>query len=232
LTLILTLLFVTLLFNLLFSFYYVSPSRYSVLFNTVCSLPLGMCSSLYKYLFSTLLLFIFFVNLAGNIPGFVVGTTYYYFTSALSLSVWVRLMLVVFSSQLKLFVSHLLPLGSPLGLMLILPLIELFSHLIRPLTLMIRLSTNLSSGHILLYIFSFFSVASFKLTALIFVPLLFLMFLEFVVSALQAYIFSSLAFIYISETLSGDSWINILAFNAWIPILGPQSSPYLAVFVH
>jgi F0F1-type ATP synthase membrane subunit a len=57
----------------------------------------------------------------------------------------------------------------------------------------------------LLYMFSFFSLSSFKLTVLISIPLLFLLILEFVVSGLQAYIFSSLAFIYISETLLGSS---------------------------
>lgn len=195
----------SLFLNIVCCSYYTSHSRYSVAYRLVSRQLLSMTTSVYKYLFASLLLFILLVNLAGNIPGFVVGTMYYYFTSTLSIRVWIRLIAVVVFSQFKSFVSHLLPFGSPLGLMLILPLIELFSHIIRPLTLMIRLSTNLSSGHILLYMFSFFSLSSFKLTVLISIPLLFLLILEFVVSGLQAYIFSSLAFIYISETLLGSS---------------------------
>jgi len=87
-----------------------------------------------------------------------------------------------------------------MGLSILLPLIEGFSHLIRPFTLMIRLRTNLSSGHIILYIFSFFAVSSLSLTTLITPVLILLMLLEVFVSALQAYIFSSLLLMYITES--------------------------------
>lgn len=95
----------------------------------------------------------------------------------------------------------MLPYGSPLGLMLVLPLIELFSQFIRPFTLMIRLSTNLSSGHIMMYMFSFFSLSSLTLTLSVSVVLGLLFVLELIISCLQAYIFSSLVYMYYVELL-------------------------------
>ena len=57
------------------------------------------------------------------------------------------------------FILHLIPYGAPIFLSPLLPLVELFSQIIRPLTLIIRLRTNLSAGHIMMYIFSKFEKA-------------------------------------------------------------------------
>jgi len=95
----------------------------------------------------------------------------------------------------------MLPYGSPVGLMLFLPLVEIFSQLIRPLTLMIRLRTNLSSGHIMMYMFSYFTLLSSVLSPFIYVVLYLLFFLELAISMLQAYIFVSLISLYINETV-------------------------------
>lgn len=140
------------------------------------------------------------VNLIGNLPGLTIPTLYYFYTLSLSLPFWVSLLAVVVLTQFNSFVAHLLPYGSPTGLFLVLPVIELFSQLIRPFTLMIRLSTNLSSGHIMLYMFSFFSISSAFITIVLSLALLMLMLLELGISVLQAYIFSSLMVLYVSET--------------------------------
>jgi F0F1-type ATP synthase membrane subunit a len=108
---------------------------------------------------------------------------------------------VVSFTQLKAFIAHLLPYGSPFALAALLPLIELFRQLIRPLTLMIRLSTNLSSGHIIMFIFSYFTLSSFLAVSLIGPFLIILLFLELVISLLQAYIFTSLCYQYLTETI-------------------------------
>jgi F0F1-type ATP synthase membrane subunit a len=52
----------------------------------------------------------------------------------------------------------------------------------------------------MLYIFSFFAVSSLSLTTFITPVLILLILLEVFVSALQAYIFSSLLLIYITES--------------------------------
>lgn len=113
-------------------------------------------------------------------------------------------MVVIFITQAREFIAHILPYGSPAALMIFLPLVEIFSQIIRPFTLMVRLSTNLSSGHIILYMFSFFSISSFSLTFILFFALIALLLLELFISILQAYIFTSLIYLYVSEGL-GDS---------------------------
>ena len=110
-------------------------------------------------------------------------------------------MVCVYLTQLKSFLSHMLPYGSPVGLILFLPLVEIFSQLIRPLTLIIRLRTNLSRGHIMLYIFSYFTLLSDSLVFVIAPVLGVLFILEICISALQAYIFFTLISLYIVETV-------------------------------
>jgi F-type H+-transporting ATPase subunit a len=95
----------------------------------------------------------------------------------------------------------MLPYGSPIGLMLFLPLVEIFSQIIRPFTLMVRLRTNLSSGHIIMYIFSYFTLLSSALAPFIYLVLAALFVLELCISALQAYIFVSLLVLYANETV-------------------------------
>lgn len=145
------------------------------------------------------------VNLLGNVPGFAVPSLYYYFTCSVSLSLWVSLIISILTTQFRGFVSHMLPYGSPAALMLFLPLVEIFRQIIRPFTLMVRLSTNLSSGHIILYIFSFFSLSSFTLRVVLLAAVTVLILLELFISALQAYIFTSLTFLYISEGLPSST---------------------------
>jgi F-type H+-transporting ATPase subunit a len=86
-------------------------------------------------------------------------------------------------------------------LSVLLPVIELFSQLIRPLTLIIRLRTNLSAGHIMLYMFSLFSLSSSIAFFSIFVLSSLLIMLEVCISMLQAYIFVSLSHMYFVETV-------------------------------
>jgi ATP synthase subunit 6 len=110
-------------------------------------------------------------------------------------------MVCVSFTQLKSFLAHMLPYGSPVGLIIFLPLIEIFSQLIRPMTLMIRLRTNLSRGHIMLYIFSYFTLLSDALSTVI-APVIFILFiLEICISMLQAYIFVTLISLYLVETV-------------------------------
>ena len=111
-------------------------------------------------------------------------------------------MRVVFSVSRYSFLAHMMPYGAPMFLGLLLPLIEIFRQIIRPLTLIIRLRTNLSAGHIIMFIFSFFSSFSFTLVLLITPLLVVLLILELAISLLQAYIFSSLSYIYIEESLN------------------------------
>lgn len=95
----------------------------------------------------------------------------------------------------------MLPYGSPVSLIIFLPIVEIFSQLIRPFTLIIRLSTNLSSGHIILYMFSYFTLLSDALSFVIVPAITVLFILEICISILQAYIFVTLISLYLAETV-------------------------------
>lgn len=170
----------------------------SLVFSSILSsFNSNAAKALFFFLFVTFLL----VNLIGNIPLNTIPTMFYRFTFSVRLLFWVPLIICVSLTQLKSFIAHMLPYGSPVGLMLFLPLVEIFSQLIRPLTLIIRLRTNLSSGHIMIYMFSYFTLLSSFLSPFIYIVLYLLFFLELAISMLQAYIFVSLLSLYVNETV-------------------------------
>ena len=180
-------------FSLHTRFNLVQFSLYRLLTSFVSS---NVCNALFLSFFTALLT----LNLTGNIPLNSIPTLFYRSTLTLSLLFWVPLVLCVSITQIKEFMAHILPYGSPVGLILFLPLVEIFSQLIRPFTLIIRLRTNLSSGHIIIYIFSYFTLLSSVLAPFIYIVLYILFFLELAISILQAYIFVSLLTLYINET--------------------------------
>jgi len=147
-------------------------------------------------LFYTLLI----VNVVGNLPAHRVPTLFYSETITISLLFWIPLAVCIFIYDFKGFISHMLPYGAPTALILFLPIIEIFSQLIRPFTLMVRLRTNLSRGHIIIYMFSYFTLLNSYLAPFIGVVISLLLILELFISALQAYIFVSLLVLYIQET--------------------------------
>jgi len=87
-------------------------------------------------------------------------------------------------------VSHYLPLGVEGLLKIFIPVIELLGVLIRPLTLAVRLATNIRCGHVVLLMFRFFVFNVRRvLVVLISVLLYGLYFIEFLVCLIQAYVF-------------------------------------------
>lgn len=96
--------------------------------------------------------------------------------------------------------SHFLPLGIEGLLKVFIPVLELVGVLIRPITLAIRLATNIRCGHVVLLIFRFFAfnIANYLVVS-IRVLLFGLYFIEFLVCAIQAYVFWRLIYIYIIE---------------------------------
>jgi len=75
-------------------------------------------------------------------------------------------------------------------LKIFIPVIELLGVIIRPITLAIRLATNIRCGHVVLLMFRFFvfNIRTY-LVVLITVLLYGLYFIEFLVCAIQAYVF-------------------------------------------
>jgi len=103
-------------------------------------------------------------------------------------------------NRLIVMVSHYLPLGVEGLLKIFIPVIELLGVLIRPLTLAVRLATNIRCGHVVLLIFRFFVFNVRRMLVVLISVLLYgLYFIEFLVCMIQAYVFWSLIYIYFIE---------------------------------
>ena len=142
-----------------------------------------------------------FLMRTANIPLFTVPMMFYSYVLFNALIFWVPIIGFGLYRDFKGMVSHMLPYGAPTGLMLFLPLVEIFSQIIRPLTLTIRFGTNLSAGHIMMFMFSYFSMLSSALAPFLYVVLTVLLLIEVFIAFLQAYIFITLLGLYLDETL-------------------------------
>jgi len=153
-----------------------------------------------KVIFTPLILIFVLTNIFGNIPLTRIFTQYYSITIICSLIFWLSLILRILKRNKNKFISHLTPEGTTEALIIFLPLIETISQILRPLTLAIRIRTNLASGHIILFIFSFFAIRINQGGSIIIrIILLLLIILEFFIIVLQGIIFNILILIYFRE---------------------------------
>lgn len=154
---------------------------------------IGPTGDKYITLVGGLFIFIFFCNIIAIVPGFVPATDNLNTNLAMSLSVFLVYNYYGFKEHglgyLKQFAGPIVWLA-PLMF-----LIELLSHLFRPMSLSIRLFGNMFGDHMVLGIFS-------ELVPLV-VPVIF-MILGIVVSLIQAFVFAALTTVYIALAVSHD----------------------------
>lgn len=114
----------------------------------------------------------------------------------LALRAWFRFILFSTLKNMKGFIRHCVPEGTPLALVCFLFLIELVSQLIRPLTLTVRLVANILAGHLLMILLSKLALHSF----FSFLPYLALNAVEMFVAFIQAYILITMLTLYYGES--------------------------------
>jgi len=76
---------------------------------------------------------------------------------------------------------------------------EIFSYLMRPMTLSLRLAANMIAGHVILDVMAYFAIMLGIAGIFPFLFLVALQIFEIAIAILQAYIFSMLSCIYIAE---------------------------------
>lgn len=132
---------------------------------------------------------------------FRVGLTMYYGEVLIIALVFVIIIWVLWGvNSFRIIIRHLLPRGIIGVLKLFIPVLELIGIRIRPLTLGVRLATNISCGHVVSLIFRYFvfRVREVLVFRIVFV-LVGLYMIEFLVCLIQAYVFWSLLYIYSME---------------------------------
>nr|WAB70000.1 ATP synthase F0 subunit 6 [Osteocephalus aff. leoniae DO-2022] len=154
----------------------------------------------------SLMNFLYALNLLGLLPYTFVPTTQLALNLGLSTPLWLTTVIIGFRNKPNASMSHLLPKSTPTPLSPILIIIETISILIRPLSLALRLTINVTAGHIIMHLITStlmsLLLSTFPLvTITTFIILVLLFILEIVVSIIQAYIFVLLLSLYLEENI-------------------------------
>lgn len=156
----------------------------------------------------SIFIFILFCNLLGMFPGTFTATSHILVTFILALVVFLAVTLTGLMRHGLHFFSLFLPAGTPWWLVPVIVPLEIFSFLVRPFSLSIRLFANMMAGHIILKVFAGMAAtlalaagASVVLTILPIALNVAITGFEFFVAGLQAFIFSILASVYLHDAL-------------------------------
>nr|YP_004464964.1 ATP synthase F0 subunit 6 [Rasbora daniconius]BAK22931.1 ATPase subunit 6 [Rasbora daniconius] len=167
--------------------------------------PLNIGGHKWALLFTSLMMYLISMNLLGLLPYTFTPTTQLSMNMGFAVPLWLATVIVGMRNQPTASLAHLLPEGTPTLLIPVLVIIETISLFIRPLALGVRLTANLTAGHLLIQLISMAvfilmplmpAVAS--VTAII---LVLLTILEVAVAMIQAYVFILLLSLYLQENI-------------------------------
>nr|YP_009538186.1 ATP synthase F0 subunit 6 [Indicator maculatus]AYN73687.1 ATP synthase F0 subunit 6 [Indicator maculatus]QNN84410.1 ATP synthase F0 subunit 6 [Indicator maculatus] len=168
-------------------------------------IPLNKTGHKWAMVLSSLMIFLLLINLLGLLPYTFTPTTQLSMNMALAFPLWLATLLIGLRNQPSTSLGHLLPEGTPTPLIPALILIETTSLLIRPLALGVRLTANLTAGHLLIQLISTATIALLSImpsvSILTSIILLLLTMLEVAVAMIQAYVFVLLLSLYLQENI-------------------------------
>nr|BCO16625.1 ATP synthase F0 subunit 6 [Scincus scincus] len=168
-------------------------------------LPLNRPGHKWAAILLPLMLFLLSLNLLGLLPYTFTPTTQLSMNMGLAVPLWLATVLIGLRNQPTMSLGHLLPEGTPTPLIPALIIIETISLFIRPLALGVRLTANLTAGHLLIQLIStaaFVLLPIMTTTALLTtIVLLLLTGLEIAVAMIQAYVFTLLLSLYLQENV-------------------------------
>lgn len=193
----------------------VVPGRWQMLAETFHNMIANMLEStagesskpFFPFIFS-IFIFIFFCNLFGMLPGSLAVTSHILINLTIALLLFVVILITGFARHGLHFFHLFVPPGAPMFMVPFLAVLELFSFMVRPFSLSIRLFANMLAGHILLGVFAGMcaSLLAAGWIAGLFgiLPLsinIAITAFEFFVAFLQAYIYAVLASVYLRDAL-------------------------------
>ncbi len=201
------------------------PGRWQMAVEGVTGFVNGMVTSSvgpegkkYVPLVFSLFMFILMANFIGMMPfGIVPGvhpftvTSHLTVTAVLAVLSFGTVLVVGFWRHGLHFFSLFVPHGTPWWLLWLIPLIELFSFLIRPFSLALRLFVAMTAGHVLMKVLAGFVINGLNAEAawvplVVSIPSFILMIgitlLELLVCAIQAYVFALLTSLYINDAVN------------------------------
>nr|NP_739677.1 ATP synthase F0 subunit 6 [Diplacanthopoma brachysoma]BAC23221.1 ATPase subunit 6 [Diplacanthopoma brachysoma] len=168
-------------------------------------LPLNLGGHKWATLLTSLMIFLITLNMLGLLPYTFTPTTQLSLNMGFAVPLWLATVIIGMRNQPTHALGHLLPEGAPTPLIPVLIIIETISLFIRPLALGVRLTANLTAGHLLIQLIAtaaFVLLPLMPTVALLTTTLLFLLtLLEIAVAMIQAYVFVLLLSLYLQENI-------------------------------
>nr|QHN51664.1 ATP synthase F0 subunit 6 [Ammodytes tobianus] len=168
-------------------------------------LPINLGGHKWALLFASLMLYIISLNMLGLLPYTFTPTTQLSLNLGLAVPLWLATVIIGMRNQPTVALGHLLPEGTPTPLIPVLIIIETISLFIRPLALGVRLTANLTAGHLLIQLIAtaaFILLPMMPAVAILTLVLMFLLtLLEIAVAMIQAYVFVLLLSLYLQENV-------------------------------
>nr|YP_010120158.1 ATP synthase F0 subunit 6 [Ostorhinchus fleurieu]QRC37266.1 ATP synthase F0 subunit 6 [Ostorhinchus fleurieu] len=168
-------------------------------------LPINLGGHKWATILASLMIFLISLNMLGLLPYTFTPTTQLSLNMGIAVPLWLATVIIGMRNQPTHALGHLLPEGTPTLLIPVLIIIETISLFIRPLALGVRLTANLTAGHLLIQLIA---TAAFVLLPLmptvagLTAALLFLLtLLEVAVAMIQAYVFVLLLSLYLQENV-------------------------------
>nr|DBA36359.1 TPA_asm: ATP synthase F0 subunit 6 [Eptesicus fuscus] len=151
----------------------------------------------------SLIMFIGSTNLVGLLPYSFTPTTQLSMNLGMAIPLWAGTVILGFRHKTKSSLAHFLPQGTPLPLIPMLVVIETISLFIQPMALAVRLTANITAGHLLIHLISGATLALMNINMTVafttFIILVLLTVLEFAVALIQAYVFTLLVSLYLHD---------------------------------
>nr|WMI34824.1 ATP synthase F0 subunit 6 [Sardinops sagax] len=168
-------------------------------------LPINPGGHKWAVLLTSLMLFLITINMLGLLPYTFTPTTQLSLNMGLAVPLWLATVIIGMRNQPTAALGHLLPEGTPVPLIPVLIIIETISLFIRPLALGVRLTANLTAGHLLIQLIAtavFVLLPLMPTVAILTATVLFLLtLLEVAVAMIQAYVFVLLLSLYLQENV-------------------------------
>nr|YP_009915254.1 ATP synthase F0 subunit 6 [Sphyraena pinguis]QLF67964.1 ATP synthase F0 subunit 6 [Sphyraena pinguis] len=168
-------------------------------------LPINPGGHKWATLLASLLIFLLAINILGLLPYTFTPTTQLSMNLGFAVPLWLATVIMGLQNQPTHALGHLLPEGTPTPLIPVLIIIETISLFIRPLALGVRLTANLTAGHLLIQLIATAVLVLVPMmptvAVLTSVVLVLLTILEVAVAMIQAYVFVLLLSLYLQENV-------------------------------
>nr|YP_010318867.1 ATP synthase F0 subunit 6 [Pipa myersi]UMB51098.1 ATP synthase F0 subunit 6 [Pipa myersi] len=167
--------------------------------------PINLPGHKWALMLTSLMLMLMSLNLLGLLPYTFTPTTQLSLNMGLAVPLWLATVIIGLRNQPTVALGHLLPEGTPTPLIPVLIIIETISLFIRPLALGVRLTANLTAGHLLIQLIAtaaFVLLPMMPTVSILTSTVLFLLtLLEIAVAMIQAYVFVLLLSLYLQENV-------------------------------